>query len=109
MSRSLEAAPPGAGAMRAASLLGVFLVSGVVGLLPARGDAGRGERQEEYRDGPWWVKRETKPDGFKEEIKCPKGVGARWRGEWKQEYRDGACRVKIEAKRDEYQKEVKCE
>lgn len=95
--------------MKTPSLLGIWLVAGVAGILPAQGDDWRDERREEFRDGPCRVKRETKRDGFEEEITCKDGVGARWRGEWKQEYWDGPCHVKIDAKRDEYKKEVKCE
>lgn len=68
------------------------------------------EWEEEFRDGPCKVKRESDGDDYKEEIKCPNGRGAHWRrGEWRDEYWDRGCKVKIEAKYDEFKKEVKCE
>ncbi|AYC31859.1 hypothetical protein D3880_05450 [Pseudomonas cavernae] len=101
-------------------ILGLLLVAvmGVAMPTPAAADHWRDERgygrdddwEDEFRDGPCRVKRESDDGEYKEEIKCPNGRGAWWpRGRWKDEYWDGDCKVKIEAKRDEYKKEVKCD
>lgn len=97
----------------ALTVLGVCLAGAVMGddwRYEGRGSPpARGEWKEEYRDGPCWVKEESRRGEFKKEIKCKDGVGADWHGDWKREFWDGPCRVTIDAKRDEYKEEVKCD
>ena len=105
--------------MRTWTILGTVIVFCIGIAAPALSDgwkeqSGRGrwwqgDYKEEYWDGPFQVKTESKQGEFKREVKCKDGIGARWRGEWKKEYWDGPCKVKIEAKRDEFKEELKCE
>ena len=95
-------------------ILGLWLLCAMASGWPSPATADHrhddGEWEEEFRDGPCRVKRESDDGDYKEEIKCPHGRGAHWpRGEWKDEYWERGCKVKIEAKYDEYKKEVKCE
>ncbi|HEU4430340.1 MAG TPA: hypothetical protein VFT98_16385 [Myxococcota bacterium] len=67
------------------------------------------EWREPYWGGSCEVKLESKPGGFKREIKCPGGRGAEWGRPRKRELHDGPCLVKVEATREVFKEEVKCD
>ncbi len=85
------------------------LVASLAGVVFADDDRRRGDRKEEFRDGPCKVEREWKGNGdYKEERKCDDGRD-RYRGR-KTVHWEGPCKVEREWKGNgDYKEERKCQ
>lgn len=95
--------------MKARTLLLAAMLAGLASLAFADDDHRRGDRKEEFWDGPCKVEIEWKKNGdYKQERKC-QGQGDRYR-ERKTAFWDGPCRVEREWKKNgDFKEERKCD